>query len=102
MIADETINEQVVVLTLVTNPHILPLASLAKLRVSTLATPLKLHMPSTISQGVEEVLLEDIDIDEVIELLKYDLSTITLDQMWFLQEVLKRKTRQEKLWKEHK
>lgn len=59
-------------------------------------------MSSTSSQGVEEIPREDIDLDEVIGLPKFDLSTITLEKIQILQEVLKRKTQQDKLYKEHK
>lgn len=46
--------------------------------------------------------MEDIDLDEVIEIPPYDLEKITLDDMQILQEILKKKTRQEQLKREHK
>ena len=45
---------------------------------------------------------EDIDLNEVIELPKFDLEKITLEKMQMLQDALKRKIRQEQLMKEHK
>ena len=45
---------------------------------------------------------DDVILEEVIVLPHYDLATITLEQMQILQEVLKRKTRQEKLRRENK
>ena len=46
--------------------------------------------------------LDDVSLEEVIVLPHYDLATITLEQMQILQEVLKRKTRQEQIMREHK
>ena len=81
---DEVDKEQVVMQTLVTLPHISPSVSPTKPRSSTQVTPLKLHMQSTSSQGVKEITSEDVDLDEVIELPKFDLLTISLEQMQIL------------------
>ena len=94
--------EMVVVKTLVTLPTFSPLVSPTKQRSSTQATSLKLHMPSTISQGAGETTFEDVSLDEVIELHNFDLSIITLDQMQILFEALRRKIRQEQLKQEQK
>ena len=45
---------------------------------------------------------EDVSLDEVIELPKFNFTTITLDQIKILQEALKRKPRQEQFRKEYK
>ena len=95
MVTNVEDNEQVVVKTLVTLPHILPSVGPIKLRNSTLATPLKLHVHSTSSKGTKEITSEDVDLDEVIEIPNFDLATITLEHMQILKEVLKRTTRQE-------
>lgn len=92
--------EEIMVQTLVTLLNITSLSSSPiKLGPSPLVTPQKLLMPSVSPMKEIE---EDIDLDEVIELPKFDLAKITLNEMEILQEVLKKKTRQEQLRREHK
>ena len=59
--------------TLVGLPHISPSVSPAKPRMHSLA-----YMSSTSSQGEVKEMHVDIDLDEVIELPKFELEKITL------------------------
>ena len=69
---------------LVTLSHISPSVNPTKSRLSTLVSPTKLHMMSTNSQReAKEIKYEDVSLDEVIELPKFDLSTITLEKCRF-------------------
>ena len=65
--------------TLVSLPHTSPSLSLANLRMQTLA-----HTPSTRSHRGAKEILEDIDLDEVIPILKFDLETLTLEKIQIL------------------
>lgn len=94
---DVTFPEQVVVQTLVTLPHTSPSVTPTWKRMPTLA-----YMMSISSQGGGEDILEDVDLDEVISIPKFDLETLTLEQIQILQATLKRKKWQEQLRQEHK
>jgi hypothetical protein len=61
---------------IVTLPHISPLVMPTQQRMATLV-----HMPSTSSHGGEDDILEDIDLDEVILILRFDLKRLTLEKI---------------------
>ena len=94
---DESVKEKVVVQTIVSLPHASPSINLSSSRKYTLV-----YTSSTSSQGGVKDSLEEIDLDEVIEIPKFDLDKLTLEQMQIMQNVLQRKTRQEQLRKERR
>ena len=68
--------EQVVVQTLVSLSHASPSVSPTRLRKHTLV-----YMPNTSSQGDVDDFQEEIDLDEVIEIPKFNLDKLTLEKM---------------------
>ena len=85
-----TPKEQVVVKKLVSLPHATPSVSPNKPRKANV-----LYMPSTSSQGGTEDTEEDIDLNEVITIPKFDLDNLSLEKIQVMQHALHRKTRQE-------
>ena len=97
LVADDvSIPKQVAIKTLVSLPHLSPLASPTKTRMQNLP-----YMLRTNSQGGFKEMIEDVDLNEVITIPKFDLETLTLEKIQILQEAFKKKKRQEKLKKEH-
>ena len=72
-------------------------------RLSTEATPLQESRPSPSTSKVDNVTsYGNINLNEVIVLPKYDLTTFTIEEMSILQDSLARKKQQELLKREHK
>ena len=82
--------EHVAMKTLVSLPHATPSISPARPRKPTIV-----YMPSTSSQGGDEESQEDIDLDEVITIPKFDLDNLSLEKIQIIQHALHRKTKQE-------
>lgn len=62
-----------------------PTSSQVLQRLRTHATPLQISRPSAeTSRSLEEISYGDVSLDEVIELPKFDLNTITIEQMSIL------------------
>lgn len=79
----------------------IPSQNLHRRRVD--ATPLKSSRPSPDTSKVGEgTSYGEVDLDEVIEILKFDLTTITIEEISVLQEAPARKKHQELLRREHK
>lgn len=77
------LEEVIAIQTLVTLPYTTtPTPSQALHRLSTEATSLQASRPSPSTSKVDEVTsYGEIKLDEVIELPKYDLTTITIEKM---------------------
>lgn len=90
--------------TLVTLPDTttpIPIQALHRLSVE--ATPLHPSRPSPSTSQVDEVTsYGDINLDELIELQKFDLASITIEKMSIVQDALARKKYQELLRREHR
>ena len=54
-----------------------------------------LYTPRTSSQGGAEDTEEDIELNKVITILKFDLDNLSLEKIQVIQHALHRKTRQE-------
>ena len=98
------LEEQIAIYTLVTLPvSTSPIPSQTLHRPSVDATQLQSSRPSSNTSKVGEgTSYGDVNLDEVIELPKFDLATITIEEMSILQEALARKKHQELLKREHK
>ena len=80
-----------------------PIPSQTLQKKSVDATPLKSSRPSPNTSRIGEgTSYGDVKLDEVIELPKFDLATITIEEMSILQEALAKKKNQELLRREHK
>ena len=85
-----TPNEQVAMTTLVSLPHTTPSVSPNKPRKANV-----LYTLSTNSKGDVKDIEEDIDLNEVIPIPKFDLDNLSLDKIQVMQCSLHRKPRQE-------
>lgn len=97
------LEEQLAIQTLVTLPGTATPPIQALHRPSIEAIPLQSSRPSPRTSKVDEVTsFVDVNLDEVIQLPKFDFATITIEQMRILQDPLAKKKKHELLRQEHR
>ena len=95
--------EQLTIQTLITLPEFSTPPREALHRKSIEAIPLQSSSMSPSTSKVDEVTsFGDVNLAKVIELPKFDLATITIEQMSILQDALAKKKNQELLRREHR
>ena len=95
--------EQLAIQTLVTLPTTSTTPSQALHKKSVEATPLQSSRPSLSTSKVDDVTsFGHVNLDELIVLPKFDLATITIEQMSILQDALARKKHQELIKRENR